>query len=133
MNRRNTYQKAVIQQAIVGEGIHHTAEEVYDIVQTTNPEIGLATVYRNLNLLCEQKEIKKMVINGETVFDGNAKPHDHFYCVCCHSLEDIPSTYDEKMDASIAKKTHKKILRHTTTFEGLCETCLKKEEKNTWN
>lgn len=47
--RRNTRQKAVIEQAVSEMGIHRTAEEVYAIVQKNNAGIGLATVYRHLN------------------------------------------------------------------------------------
>ena len=132
MNRRNTHQKQIIAAAITGQGVHRTAEEVLAIARQEEPGIGLATVYRNLNLLAEQKQIQKFSVNGTAVYDGNPEPHDHLFCTRCGQLYDIAGFYDDAMDHETASKNHVRILRHSVLYEGVCEECLKKEE-TTWN
>ena len=132
MNRRNTHQKQIIAAAVKGQGVHRTAEEVLAIARQEEPGIGLATVYRNLNLLAEAGQVQKFNVNGTAVYDGNPEPHDHLYCTCCGRLQDVAGNYDDAMDHETARRNHVRILRHSVLYEGICEECLKKEEM-TWN
>lgn len=59
MIRRNSRQRQLILDVMRGEGIHMNAEQVYQKVKEADPSIGIATVYRNLNLLSELGEIQK--------------------------------------------------------------------------
>ena len=59
MNRRNTKQRQLVAEAVRALE-HPSAEEIYAAVSRENPNIGKATVYRNLNLLAEQGEIGKV-------------------------------------------------------------------------
>ncbi|PIZ50710.1 hypothetical protein COY27_06375 [Candidatus Woesearchaeota archaeon CG_4_10_14_0_2_um_filter_33_13] len=56
MKERETGQKKVIFECIKGLHTHPTAEEVYLLVKKEIPEISLATVYRNLNLLSKKNK-----------------------------------------------------------------------------
>ena len=130
MNRRNTHQKEMIYKVIQGKGNHMTAEEVLQKVNEIDEKIGLATVYRNLNLLCEQGLIQKVKGDNYNLFDGNAEPHDHFACIVCGKLEDVPQDTKKRVPKAIKGK----ILRHSTIYEGVCEECLKRQkEKTSWN
>ena len=77
--RRNTRQKAVIEQAVSEMGIHRTAEEVYSIVQKNDAGIGLATVYRHLNRMYKDGKVQRLSVSGTYYYDVNSDPHDHFY------------------------------------------------------
>ena len=50
---RNTKQRDVILDAFFSADRHITVEGLFNIVKVKNPEIGYATVHRNLSLLCE--------------------------------------------------------------------------------
>jgi Fur family transcriptional regulator, ferric uptake regulator len=43
--------RAIVDNIIKNEGSHLTTEELYDLVKQECPEIGLATVYRTVQLL----------------------------------------------------------------------------------
>lgn len=138
MIRRNTMQKQEILRAITGEGMHRTAEEVFQEVQKTDPAIGLATVYRNLNLMCQEGLIQKLGGEDSVTYDGNPKPHDHIRCIKCGKIMDAPSEYNAEMDAQLEQRTGMKVIRHTVIYQGVCTECLEKEEreeekKDTWN
>ena len=133
MNLRNTHQKQAILEAIQGIGKHMSAEQVLSEVQKTDPGIGLATVYRNLNRLAEQGRIQKIAAGDVSFYDGNPVPHDHFQCELCGKVTDIDMKYDASMDQMAEKQSGMKILRHSVLYEGICADCAEKEKKQSWN
>ena len=56
-----TSQRQVILKAFVESSIRHmSAEEVFELVKKMAPDIGLATVYRTLDLFTEMDLLKKL-------------------------------------------------------------------------
>lgn len=81
---------------------HPTADWLHNQLKKDFPNIGIATVYRNLNLLLEMGEIIKLDIgDGVDHFDANSHDHCHFICNNCHSVIDvnIPSSSLLKTEA----------------------------------
>ena len=64
MARRNTIQRALVLEAVKTLHCHATADEVYEEIIKEHPTISKATVYRNLNLLSEMGEIRRLEIPG---------------------------------------------------------------------
>ena len=63
---------------------HPTVEQIYDKVHQDNPTISKSTVYRNLNVLLENKTIKKIkVLTGPDKYDYIDKEHYHVICNKC--------------------------------------------------
>ena len=59
--------------------VHPTADFIYAKAKEENPNISLATVYRNLNQLAENGDIKKISgLDNMTHFDHNTHKHFHF-------------------------------------------------------
>ena len=131
MQRRHTRQKQIIQSIIEGPGKHMTAEEVAAVLKETEPGIGMATVYRNLNQLCEEGMIQKLILNHVHVYDGNPNPHDHFVCIRCGRIIDLDCV-DQKLIRKTEMDLDIRILRSFTVCEGICRKCGTEEEKQ-WN
>ncbi len=129
--RRNTRQKAVIEQAVSEMGIHRTAEEVYSIVQKNDAGIGLATVYRHLNRMYKDGKVQRLSVSGTYYYDVNSDPHDHFYCTVCGKLMDVPAEYDQSMDRRTAERIGAVMVSHTVMYEGICSNCQKHKEGRT--
>lgn len=55
--------RAIVDIIIQNSGSHLTTEELYDLVKTECPEIGLATVYRTVQLLEELGVVSKLDLN----------------------------------------------------------------------
>ncbi len=69
---------------------HPTADEVFDHVRVLYPNISLATVYRNLNLLSEEGEIRRISCGSHVDrFDFRTAAHAHFMCNCCGRVSDV--------------------------------------------
>ncbi|MDD6142906.1 MAG: transcriptional repressor, partial [bacterium] len=64
MARRNTIQRSLVLEAVNRLHSHATADEVYEEIIQEYPTISKATVYRNLNLLSEMGEIRRLEIPG---------------------------------------------------------------------
>ncbi|MBW9212530.1 MULTISPECIES: Fur family transcriptional regulator [Terrabacteria group] len=132
MKRRQTEQKKAILEAIHGEGKHLSAEQVKSLLSEQGLDIGLATVYRNLNQLAEDGVIRKMVGENFNLFDGNPNPHDHFVCLKCGKLIDLGNLpYDSCPDRQLEMACPElKLISHTTLFEGYCHDCQEEDKKN---
>lgn len=121
-------QRELIYQTVVDHPIHPTADTVYAMVREMLPNISLATVYRNLNLLAERGELLKISLpNVSDHFDGNLVEHNHMLCeVCGHVFDvDIPLPEGYRMEAG--KASSFQITGCHVYFTGLCGECCKSE------
>ncbi len=108
---------------------HPTAETVYLNVREAYPHISLATVYRNLTLLADLGEIRKISIaDGPDRFDIITRPHNHFLCRECGSLIDLEMEDISYIDQLAAKSFPGEIEGHSVIFHGLCSDCSAKKE-----
>lgn len=93
------------------------------------PEIGIATVYRNLADLVKDGEIIKIKSRlGKDRYDGNLNPHIHFECEQCSEIEDIFLKEKEakQFDDEIKKISNMIDALPTTSFtliHGYCKKC----------
>lgn len=108
---------------------HPTADMVYMHVKKDFPNISLGTVYRNLNLLTDLGEAKKISTpDGGDRFDGRIEPHNHFLCTKCGRLLDLDIDMKKFEEATrrAAENFDGTIKSSTTLFYGECSDCIKK-------
>ena len=85
-----TSRQQLIYNLVAAVRTHPTAEEVLASVRKSQPGIGLATVYRTLNLLAEEGLIRRIPVNGAPDrFDGTLAEHEHVICRRCGRVRDI--------------------------------------------
>ena len=75
---------------------HPTAAWLYNQLRKDFPRISQGTVYRNLNILAEQKRIKVITVDGSFAhFDADMSVHNHVICTKCGRVDDafMPSVY----------------------------------------
>jgi len=108
---------------------HLSAEDVYEIVKKKHPEIGMATVYRTLDLLVELGILQKMDFgDGKTRFelnDENVHHHHHLICLKCGKVLEFALDLLDDLEERIAKKTNFDIVDHKLKFYGYCSECKK--------
>lgn len=125
--RRETKQRQMILRAVRSRHDHPTADQIYREVQEQDPKISHGTVYRNLNLLCEDGQICHVRVPGADRYDRRTDLHYHMFCVQCKKVIDAPYPYKDHLDEEIAKQTNYKIIRHRLVFEGICPYCQRNE------
>ena len=85
-----TKQRAAILQAMMESHRHLNTEEIFRKAKEILPSLALGTVYRNLNLMCEEGEIFRIPVPGQPdYFDKNPVKHEHTYCERCGTLTDL--------------------------------------------
>ena len=121
---RNSKQKDIVLSSLRKIGTHPSADELYKFIHEEHAEIGVATVYRNLNKLSENGEIRKINgLDGSSHYDWNLEPHYHFICKCCGKIHDITYAIAPDMIARAECVSGCKILELEITFKGLCKEC----------
>ena len=123
-NLRMTRQRQVILEELRKVNTHPSADEVYEMVRKRLPRISLGTVYRNLEILSESGDIKKLEPGCSLKrFDGNPSEHFHIRCIRCDRIADVPMACDFEIDLADMTPTEYEILGHRLEFFGLCPYC----------
>ncbi|MGN9134726.1 Fur family transcriptional regulator [Clostridium sp. HCP1S3_B4] len=123
--------RAIVDTIIQSEGKHLTAEEIYDEVKKICPEIGLATVYRTIQLFEQIGLVSKLQLNDgcsryEIVHSDERHMHHHLICNICNAVIEVEDDLLEQLEEKIKKQYKFKILDHSVKFYGICEECQKK-------
>ena len=127
---RNTHQRSVILSYLEQNKVHPTAQELFDAVKKKIPHISRGTVYRNLDVLCDQKKVRAVPLAGTNRFESieHEGEHDHFVCDNCQEIIDIHlEDIDKKVLLAFAKK-HPELSAESVTisWSGSCPSCKKK-------
>ncbi|MDR5658108.1 Fur family transcriptional regulator [Serpentinicella sp. ANB-PHB4] len=120
--------RATLEVIINSQGKHLTTEEIYDEVKVNCPEIGLATVYRTLQLLDELSIISKINLDdGCSRYELNTHDddhqHHHLICQQCGHIIEVELDLLEHLEEEIEKNYDFKIHDHKVKFFGFCSKC----------
>ena len=124
MNLKHSKQREALLRLLKSVNNHPTAEWLYRELKKEYTNISLATVYRNLNVLCQCGEIIKIEVgDGTDHYDGVVDSHCHFICGKCKSVIDInaPSAY--KLNDEVSSLNDVIVTDNSLVFYGLCEKC----------
>ncbi|SFL69329.1 ferric iron uptake transcriptional regulator [Salibacterium qingdaonense] len=127
--------EATVRVLLENEKDHLSAEDVYLLVKEKAPEIGLATVYRTLELLNELEVVDKINFgDGVSRYDLRKEGADHFHhhlvCIECGSVDEIQEDLLGDVEKVVESNWNFKIKDHRLTFHGVCHRCLEQEEKD---
>ena len=90
IQRRYSKKREAIYNALAATREHPSAEWLYQKLKPEYPDLSLATVYRNLNAMCEEGEIFRIPVPGQPDhYDRNPVKHEHTYCERCGELADL--------------------------------------------
>ncbi len=124
MNRRSTIQRSLVLDAVKELRCHATADEVYDTIVKKHPDISRGTVYRNLNLLSDSGEIRKIEMANRAVrYDHLCCEHYHARCIKCGQIFDMEMEFIADLDKNITDTHGFKITGHDVIFKGICLEC----------
>lgn len=120
--------EATVRVLLENEEDHLSAEDVFLLVREKSPEIGLATVYRTLELLNELNVVDKIQFgDGVSRYDlrqeGAAHFHHHLVCIECGAVDEIQEDLLEDVEEIVENKWKFKIKDHRLTFHGVCHRC----------
>lgn len=120
--------RAVLNIIMENQGQHLNTEEIYDLVKTQCPDIGLATVYRTLQILDEMGLILKINLDdgcSRYEFNNHKEDHQHHHLICqnCGAIIEVGEDLLDPLEEEITNKYHFTITDHKVKFFGLCSKC----------
>ena len=121
---KHSKQRDAIYSLLASVKSHPTAEWLYTELKKEYPNLSLATVYRNLNLLCDTGDIIKLDIgDGSEHFDATVQSHCHFICKNCSCVTDVVLPSLCKLDKEAAQLNDISVEGSSIVFYGLCHSC----------
>ncbi|PPB57050.1 transcriptional repressor [Campylobacter hyointestinalis subsp. hyointestinalis] len=128
-----TKQREVLLKTLYNNSDHFTPEQLYLYIKDGHPELnlGIATVYRTLNLLEESGMVTSISFGAQgKKFELATKPHhDHMICRSCGRIIEFEDPTIEKRQMIIAKENGFRLTGHMMQLYGVCSACEDKKQK----
>ncbi len=117
-------QRFQIAELIVSSGVHLDAKAILERVRKKYPEIGVATVYRNIKTLCDAGVLVESMRdpNGNLIYEINTgdEHHDHVVCTDCGEIFEFNSEKVEALQDSVAKEMNFAPTQHRHVIYARC-------------
>jgi Fur family transcriptional regulator, ferric uptake regulator len=120
---RVTPQRRVVLEAIESLRDGFTLVELYDRARETEPTLGLATVYRTIELLRRTGSIRPLVTDGRpTYVRCHAGHHHHLVCTTCGAVEETELCAAPSA-AELRQRHGFRAEAHQVDIYGTCGRC----------
>ncbi len=117
-------------------GEHLTAEEIYVLAQAADPRIGLATVYRTLQVLVDLQIIDRISLDdgsaryelGKLPGEEQEKRHHHHHAICsgCGAVFSLEEDLLDTLEQSLLERLGFLVTDHEVKLYGYCRSCREK-------
>ena len=107
-------------------GEHFSAESLMEKVKDVNPDIGLATIYRTLELFCKLGIAHQLDFNSSYKFyelNVEEEHHHHLICRGCGKIIEFNDRVLEEFETRLEEEYSFNIFDHRIKFFGLCRDC----------
>ncbi len=128
-NFKMTRQRRAVLGVIVEADSRMSPAEVYARARRACPDLGLATVYRTLELLVELSAIRRVHMDDNCEgFAPAATPHGHHViCVRCSRVTEFEGCDISTVIRSAVRQTGFRIEQHWLELMGTCRECSQKK------
>ena len=120
---KQTTQRKNIIEIFLNSKQHIDAEELHVAVRKMGHPIGLATIYRTLNLLKDAKLVEQRdFVEGRAVFEtlSPSNHHDHLICQDCDYILEFENDEIEDLQKQVALKYGFELKAHRLDLFGKC-------------
>ena len=129
--RGNGYRNGVARRAVVEllgrQDCCLTAQEIFDELRAQGTQVGIASVYRVLELLTEKHLLQRIGLGAGTARyePVHASGHHHHHLVCARCGK-VDAFADEKLERAlheVESKTGYSVAGHEVVLHGTCRAC----------
>lgn len=119
--------RATLDVLIENQSKHLSTEDIYELVKNKFPDVGLATIYRTLQLFDDFNIIKKLDFNDGCyryeLSDDQRHQHHHLICIKCGSVYEFDDDLLDELEEKIYRSNDFTVLDHMVKFFGYCKDC----------
>ena len=121
VNNKYSIQREQVINALKATKAHPTAEELQFMLKQAKFNVSLATVYRTLKELVNQKRVLTLeTIDKKLHYDADLSDHSHFICKDCGKIIDVfEPVYTPKTLVELGVETEEK----KCIYYGKCAEC----------
>ncbi|VBB08365.1 ferric-uptake regulator [Lucifera butyrica] len=122
-----TPQRRIVIQSLLKLDKFITAQEIYSDIKRDNPDVGLDTIYRNLNLLVGMGVVNQVNLPGKDIklFKlALGEHHHHFVCLGCGEANCLNYCPVDEKGLQIEVGSEFQIVGHSFELYGYCRKCM---------
>ena len=121
---RSTPQRRAVADAIAATEGAFTAADIYERARSVEPRLGLATVYRTIDLLRRAGSVRPLSGQGRPAY-VRCHPGHHHHLVCseCGAVIEIRECDLRSLERRLTRSYDFRIEEHAITFRGRCARC----------
>ena len=124
--------KAILEVLAKESGRHLSADEIYLTIKDSDERVGLATVYRTLELFTEAGIIRAVDFgDGFRRFElmsEDADNHHHLICLGCGKIIEVSHDLLANLEQRVEEIAKFSVIDHSLRFYGYCEECQEKHD-----
>lgn len=130
MIKRVTRARVLIMKQLQEDDTFTTVQTVYNRLITKGRHVGIATVYRNLQIMAQDGELDSVRQHGEVFYRLCRDRHHHHHVVCrrCGRAVELEIPGLEQWVNSRAQSLGFSEITHSIEIFGLCAQCRALEE-----
>ena len=105
-----------------------SAQEIFDLLRADGRAVGIASVYRVLDLLTEKGFVQRVDIGAgtaryEPAHSAGEHHHHHLVCDDCGRVEAFADDELERALAKVERRTGYSVAGHDVVLRGACRDC----------
>ena len=122
---RPTKQRLAVLEALASVDDFRSAQEVHEILSSSGSSVGLATVYRTLQLYADQGDVDVLRReDGEAIYRRCSETHHHhLVCRSCGATVEVEGPTVERWTTAMAADHGFTDVSHTLEIFGTCGAC----------
>lgn len=112
---------------LINKGKHLTAEDIYHQLREQGAQVGMATVYRTLELFCDlgilsalhfQDSVRHYELEIE-----EEDHHHHLICQSCGKIEEFSDELLQNFMGNVEERYGFTVTHHSIKYFGYCRDC----------
>jgi Fur family peroxide stress response transcriptional regulator len=119
---RLTPQRRAILDYLASTDVHPSAQQIFQEVQRTHPDISLATIYNTLGVLVRLGFLKMLEIEPDNRYETNLAQHINLICDICGKIQDL----EGGLTIGSQEVLHRfgfQVLDSRMEYHGVCPEC----------
>jgi Fur family ferric uptake transcriptional regulator len=124
--RMTRSRELVFREILSAPGVHPNADEIRRRLRAKKKDIGLATIYRTLNLLVHSGLVTAVDLGeGHSHFEPEWKEaaHGHLICLSCGRVQEFAQAGIQEAIHSIGEKKGYRLDKFSLQVFGFCRDC----------
>lgn len=126
---RSSAPRSAVLRAVGAQSCVSTAGEIADRLREQGGPVGVATVYRTLEVLEDLRLVQRLDVGGgsarfEPALPGGEHHHHHFVCERCGMIAPFDDPALERTIDDLGERVGRRVTDHDVILRGSCADCL---------